>query len=76
MEPELLEVLREAVERRLKREELERSIGRALRRRGMSFQAYIRMISELREIARRNRTTLDDAAAKLLGEQKDQGEQH
>jgi len=75
MEQELLEVLREAVERRQRREELERSIGRALRRRGLGFEVYIAMTSEIRERARRDGTTVDEAAAGLLREQEDEGEQ-
>lgn len=75
MEPELLDVLREALEKRQRKEELERSIGRALRRRGLGFDAYVSMTSELRELARLRRTDLDGAAAVLLGEQKDECEQ-
>lgn len=75
MEPELLDVLKEAVERRRRSEELERSIGRALRRRGMGFEAYIRMTSEIREIARKDGTTAEAAAARLLREQKDEGQE-
>lgn len=73
MEPEVLDVLKEAVERRQRKEDLERSIGRALRRRGMGFQRYVQVVSVLREMARKDGTTVDDAARKLLGQQKDEG---
>jgi len=72
MEPELLEVLREAVETRQRKEELERSIGRALRRHEFDFKIYVKMTSELREMADKQGTSFDDAAREILGQQKDQ----
>jgi len=72
MEPELLEVLREAFETRQRKEELDRSIGRALRRRDMGFEAYVKITSELRELAGKNGVSLDDAAREILAQhQKD-----
>ena len=72
MEPELIEVLREAFETRQRKEELDRSIGRALRRRGIGFEAYVKITSELRELAGKKRVSLDDAAREILAQhQKD-----
>ena len=70
MEPALLDVLSEAVKTRQRKEELVRSIGRALRRREMDFKIYIQITSELRDIANANKISIDDAAAKLLAEPK------
>jgi hypothetical protein len=72
MEPELLEILREAIETRQRKEELDRSIGRALRRRDMNFNTFVKMISELRELAGKKDISIDDAATELLAQhQKD-----
>ena len=68
MEPELLSVLREAVKIRQRKEELDRAIGRALRRREMDFDVYVKIMSELRELAKDEKISVDDAATKLLGE--------
>jgi hypothetical protein len=74
MEPALLDVLGEAVKTRQRKEELERAIGRALRRRDMDFTLYVQMISELREVALHEGVSLDDAAKKLLS-QNEKGDQ-
>lgn len=68
MEPALLDVLGEAVKTRQRKEELERSIGRALRRRDMDFKLYVQIMSELRDVAAREDISLDDAARKLLSQ--------
>lgn len=68
MEPTLLDVLSEAVKTRQRKEELERSIGRALRRRSMDFKLYVQIISELRDSAARESISLDEAAKKLLSQ--------
>ncbi len=68
MEPALLAVLSEALKTRQRKEELERSVGRVLRRREMDFKIYVQMMSELREVARTEEISLDDAAEKLLSQ--------
>jgi len=68
MEPALLDVLSEAVKTRQRKEELERSIGRAIRRRDMDFKVYVQLMSELRDVAHREKMSLDDAARKLLSQ--------
>lgn len=70
MGPEHLEILREALETRQRKEELERAVGRAVRRRNLDFKTYVELLSELREIARKDKASLDDVARKLL-EKKD-----
>jgi hypothetical protein len=68
MEPTLLDILSEAVKTRQRKEELERSIGRALRRRDMDFKIYVQIMSELRDVAARESISLDEAAKKLLSQ--------
>jgi hypothetical protein len=70
MEPELLDVLSEAVKTRQRKEELERAIGRTLRRHGLDFKFYVQIMSELRGVAGGDKISLDEAAAKLLAEKK------
>jgi len=72
MEPQLLAILKEAVETQQRKEELERSIGRALRRHDMDFREYVKLTSELRELARNKEASVEDVAKELLAEhQKD-----
>jgi hypothetical protein len=70
MEPAFLEVLSEAIETRQRKEELERSIGRVLRRRNMDFRIYVQITSELRESAQKDGISIDEAALRLLSQDK------
>jgi hypothetical protein len=63
-----LEVLREAQRIRQRKEELERAIGRAVRRSGHDFQYYLATLSELRELAASKRVSIDQVAEGLLME--------
>ncbi len=66
MDPELLEVLREALSTRLKREELERAVGRAVRRNSLGFDKYIQIMSEVRSISEKKGVSLEEAAESLV----------
>jgi len=72
MEPEQLEVIRDALEHMRDREELEQAIGRTVRKRGLSFEFYIQLMGEIRELARREGVSVEKAAKRLL----EQGYQH
>lgn len=69
MNLEHLEILKEALETKQRKEELERAVGRVIRRRNLEFKTYVEVMSELREIARREKVSLDDAARRLLEEE-------
>ncbi len=72
MEPALLDVLKEAIETKQRKEDLDRSLGRALRRHDMGFDVYVKMTSELRELAAKEAVSMDDIAKKILAQhQKD-----
>ncbi|MCJ7606254.1 MAG: hypothetical protein MUO94_00210 [Thermoplasmata archaeon] len=66
MDPELLEILRDALSTRLRREELQRALGRAVRRRSLGFDKYVETMSELRSHAEKRGLTLEEAAEELL----------
>ncbi len=68
MEPALLEVLRDAVRTRQRKEDLDRSVGRAVRRRELDFQTYVEIMSELREIAKEDKVSIEAVAKRLLAE--------
>ena len=70
MDSERLGILREAFEIRQRKEDLERALGRAVRRRNQEFKVYLEIVAELREAAMRDKTTIDIVASKLLDEQK------
>ncbi len=69
----LREALRRAVESQRRDEPFERSLGRALRANDMDYETYISVVGELRDLAKRKKTTMESAAM-MLAEQ-DQGEQ-
>lgn len=70
MDKERLEVLREAQRIRQRKEELERAIGRAVRKSGHDFQFYVATVSELRELAASKGVSIDQVAEGLLMEEK------
>jgi hypothetical protein len=61
--------LRDAVEKRRKGEPLEKSLGRALRRAGLDFETYVRVIGETRALAQREKVTLEEAALALASKE-------
>lgn len=67
MEKERLDALREAVESRRRKEPLEEAVGRVARKRGLDFSAYVNIMSEVRELAREEGKTVDEAAKMVLG---------
>jgi hypothetical protein len=68
VERDLLEVLKDAVRTRQRNEDLDRSVGRAVRRRGLDFQAYIEIMSDLREVSEKNKISEEAAAKRFLAE--------
>jgi len=70
MDSERLGILKEAFEIRQRKEDLERALGRTVRRRNQEFKVYLEIVAELREAAIRDKTTIDVVASKLLDEQK------
>jgi len=70
MEPALLDILREALANRQRKETLERAIGKAVRRNNLDFGIYIKIIGELREMANKEQTPLEDIAKNIVSEDK------
>jgi hypothetical protein len=54
--------IREAVEKMRKDEPYERSLGRSLRGHGFTYDDYVRVIGEIREIAKARKIAVVDAA--------------
>ncbi len=75
MDPEQLDLLREALSIQQRKEEFERAIGRAVRRKNLDFKVYIQVVGELREKARENGIGLDEMARRLLDNQNKRPEQ-
>lgn len=59
-------IVQEAVRTRLREEAIERSVGRTVRRRGLEFSDYIRVMSDLRELAKERKVSVDEAAESFL----------
>lgn len=68
LNPSDRELLAEALEIRLRKEELEHALGRVLRKRDLGFERYIIITSALREERKKDEDL--DAAAKRLIERK------
>ena len=61
-------LLAEAIETRRKKEDLEKSLGRVLRRKEASFDLYVIIMSKVRDEARRKKVSMDEAAKALIAE--------
>jgi hypothetical protein len=65
MNPSEREALKTAVEKQRNKEPFEKSLGRTFRNVGLDFDAYILVISEVREVAKREKVSLEEAALRL-----------
>ena len=70
MEPALLDILREALANKQRKETLERAIGKTVRRDNLDFGVYIKIISELREMSNKEHRTPEDIAKSIVSEEK------
>ena len=70
MEPALLDILREALATKQRKETLERAIGKAVRRNNLDFGVYIKITSELRELSEKGKVSPEDIAENLVSENK------
>lgn len=75
MDKEQLEILADAVRTRQRKEDIERSVGRAARRADKSFEFYVEMVSELRELAKSKTVTVEEAASHLLADYEKSGDE-
>jgi len=66
MDDEGLRIIREALDTQLRSEDFDRAVGRTVRRRNLEFKKYIEITGELRELARTDSITVEEAAKKLL----------
>lgn len=67
-----IDILREASQKRQRKETVERALGKVIRDRGLDFSAYVQMMSEIREFARKHRISELDAVRQLLSEGDDE----
>jgi len=70
MEPALLDILREALATKQRKETLERAIGKAVRRNNLDFGVYIKITSELREMSNKEHRAPEDIAKTIVSEEK------
>ena len=68
MEPELLRILKEALDKQQRKETIERALGRVLRNYGKDFSTYVQMTGEIRELARSSKVDVEKAARMLVSE--------
>ena len=65
MTPLEKQALRDAVEKRRKDELFESSLARQVKNLGLSYEDYIRIISDVRDIAKGEEIELEEAARRL-----------
>ena len=61
--------MRKAIDSMRKKDIFEKVLGREMRRQGLDYKAYVRVIGDIRERARKDKVDLVIAAKKLLSNQ-------
>ena len=75
MDGEHLDVLADAVKIQQRKEDLERAIGRSVRKANKTFGFYVEIMSELRELAKSRKVDLDEAAKSVLADHEHGGDE-
>jgi len=65
LSPEEKGVIEEALSQTRKTMTFEQTLGKTMRKRGMDFDAYVRLMSEIRDIARKRKVSVEEAAESL-----------
>lgn len=60
------EAISEALSQVRKKVAFEQTLGRTVRKRGMDFDAYVRLIGEIRDIARKRKISMEESARAIL----------
>ena len=58
--------MEDALRRKRRSEDFEQSLGRSFRQAKLDFDAYIRVVSEIRKRAKADKVPLEEAASSLL----------
>jgi hypothetical protein len=65
-----MEAVRKAIDEMRKKDIFEHVLSREMRRAGMKYEDYIRIISDIRDLARKRKVDLAKAAEEYLSQQK------
>jgi len=68
MDPAYLPLIKQALERRQRKESFEHALGKAVRQSDLDFAIYIKIISEVRDAAYRDGKGVEDAARDLVSQ--------
>ena len=69
MSPDETSAVRKAIDSMRKKDIFEKVLGREMRRQGLDYEAYVRVIGDIRERARKDQVDLVIAAGALLSKQ-------
>ena len=72
MSPNERKAVRKAIDSMRKKDVFEKVLGKEMRRAGLEYEAYIRVISDIRDRAKKEPTDLVKAAENYLSQQQDQ----
>ncbi len=61
--------MRKAIESMRKKDVFEKVLGKEVRRAGLEYEAYVRIISDIRDLARKEKADLVKAAETYLSQQ-------
>ncbi len=66
MNQEEMAAVREAIHQQMRKETLERALGRVLRKTDLGFESYVAIMSEIRDLALKNKISVEEAAVILV----------
>jgi hypothetical protein len=69
LSPGDLSLLKEALDAKLRKEEVEHALGRVLRKKSMDFERYVLITSEVRASRQKDETTEECARRLIAGKQ-------
>lgn len=72
MSPVELKAVRKAIDSMRKKDVFEKVLGKEMRRAGLDYETYVRVISDVRDLARKESLDLVKAAETYVSKQQDQ----
>ncbi len=71
MKDEEKEAVKEALDRQMRKESFEHALGKTMRRRDLSYEQYVEIMSQVRELAEKRKVSVEEAALSLIDSKQD-----
>ncbi len=72
MKDEEKKAVKEALDRQMRKESFERALGKTMRRRDLSYEQYVEIMSQVRELVEKRKVSVEEAARFLIDSKEDE----